>query len=339
MFGSQAFTRLRRASHRPVRRVRPFPMFGSQAFTRLRRASRLPFRWLRFAVPCRSSAFTRLRRASHFLLRGQEKVTKEKATPMPRSPGILPSDFASGLRGLLTAHPCAGSKLGAIPRAHPAGLSAPARRDIGAPFSAHPARPKQEQQQGQRQRQRQRRREMLLLLWLERAFGASGPLTRGAGAKEKPEGWPAGCGPVRRQSMDGLSANPVAPVRTPCARSALGARVRGGLSFGYFSLATQRKVTRSPQASESTGSTRRRETQPTKEKETPTPRPYDDSNDRGSKGKPIALGRASHNRMSERSSNERAHASLPARASSRRSRRAASQSEKRSMCRYSTGVV
>ena len=28
------------------------------------------------------------RRASHFLLRGQEKVTQEKATPMQRSPGI-----------------------------------------------------------------------------------------------------------------------------------------------------------------------------------------------------------------------------------------------------------
>ncbi|RDD80224.1 hypothetical protein DVJ77_18110 [Dyella tabacisoli] len=30
--------------------------------------------------------------SSHFLLNGQEKVTKEKATPMQRSPGILPCE-------------------------------------------------------------------------------------------------------------------------------------------------------------------------------------------------------------------------------------------------------
>ena len=88
-----------------------------------------------------SKAFTRLRRASYFLLRGQEKVTtalqeqrerrsrpagrragarsQEKATPMQRSPGILPSDSAQRLRGWLTVHPWTGSQLARIPASHP----------------------------------------------------------------------------------------------------------------------------------------------------------------------------------------------------------------------------
>ena len=40
--------------------------------------------------------------------------------------------------------------------------------------------------------------------------------------------------------------------RDPDGRKSVRRDRRGGLSFGYFSLATQRKVTRSPQASEST---------------------------------------------------------------------------------------
>ena len=40
---------------------------------------------------------------------------------MPRSPGILPSDFAIGLRGSPTAHPCADTELGAS-CARPCGL-------------------------------------------------------------------------------------------------------------------------------------------------------------------------------------------------------------------------
>jgi hypothetical protein len=44
------------------------------------------------------------RRASHFSLRGQREVTKRKATPIQRSPGILPCDCAQRLRGCLTVH-------------------------------------------------------------------------------------------------------------------------------------------------------------------------------------------------------------------------------------------
>src|SRR5271154_2568075 len=57
------------------------------------------------------------RRAGHFLLSGQEKVTKEKATPRARLAGILPSRCAIGLRGSLNVHPCTYSELARIVRA------------------------------------------------------------------------------------------------------------------------------------------------------------------------------------------------------------------------------
>jgi hypothetical protein len=79
------------------------------------------------------------RRASHFSLRGQREVTKRKATPKRWSPGsatapcvaLPPASMQSSCPatsrqdsgGSLTALPCAGSELGAILRAHPAGLS------------------------------------------------------------------------------------------------------------------------------------------------------------------------------------------------------------------------
>ena len=77
-----------------------------------------------------------------------------------------------------------------------------------------------------------------------------GPLDRGETAKEKSEGWPTRCGPVRRQSRDGLSANPVAGSRTWSTGTVRKARMWGGLLFGYFLLVTQEKVTRSLEASE-----------------------------------------------------------------------------------------
>ena len=67
-----------------------------------------------FTASMRRSA--RFQRAGHFLLRGQEKVTKEKATPAQRSPGILPSEFASALRGSLNAHPCTCNELARVVR-------------------------------------------------------------------------------------------------------------------------------------------------------------------------------------------------------------------------------
>jgi hypothetical protein len=105
------------------------------------------------------------RRASAFLLRGQEKGTKEKATPKRWSPGsatapcvaLPPASMQSscpptprqGSGGSLTAPPCADSKLGAIPRAHPAGLSYALPPPLRGPDSAHRARQCEEQSQSQ----------------------------------------------------------------------------------------------------------------------------------------------------------------------------------------------
>src|SRR5215813_5094557 len=76
------------------------------------------------------------------------------------------------------------------------------------------------------------------------ALDLPSPMRRRVG-EGKPAGWPAGRRPVFRQDRDVLSKNPVAHPRTFRA-SARKAPHRGGLSFGYFSLATQRKVTRCP---------------------------------------------------------------------------------------------
>ena len=60
---------------------------------------------------------------------------------------------------------------------------------------------------------------LALALTLCCCFGAqdaryAGPLDRGETVEEMSEGWPTRCGPVRRQSRDGLSANPGAGART-----------------------------------------------------------------------------------------------------------------------------
>jgi len=53
-----------------------------------------------------------------------------------RSPGILPSDFASGLRGSLSAHPCARSELARILRATLRAFPSHPRRATGGPVRA-----------------------------------------------------------------------------------------------------------------------------------------------------------------------------------------------------------
>jgi len=69
----------------------------------------------------------------------QRKVTERNTPQVARSPGILPSDFASGLRGSLSAHPCARNELARILRATLRAFPPPARRATGAPFGRHPA--------------------------------------------------------------------------------------------------------------------------------------------------------------------------------------------------------
>src|SRR4029079_7278851 len=87
-------------------------------------------------VQCFHSPFGR---AGNFSLLVQRKVTKRNTPQVARLPGILPSDFASGLRGSLSAHPCARSALARILRAPLRAFPPPARRATGAPFRRHPA--------------------------------------------------------------------------------------------------------------------------------------------------------------------------------------------------------
>jgi len=87
-----------------------------------------------------------------------------------------------------------------------------------------------------------KKRERLLL---RQDAARMGPLWRGEGVEEKPEGWRARCAPVRCMYMDVHSANPGAPSRTRRAGCPEGAPP-GCVSFGDFSLDKQRKVTRSP---------------------------------------------------------------------------------------------
>jgi hypothetical protein len=50
---------------------------------------------LALPVTFEARAFVLLRRASHFLSLAREKVTKERGTPLPRVPGVLPGKSAS----------------------------------------------------------------------------------------------------------------------------------------------------------------------------------------------------------------------------------------------------
>jgi hypothetical protein len=190
------------------------------------------------------------RRASHFSLRAQRKVTKRKSTPIQRSPGILPCDSAQRLRGCLTVHPWTGSQLARIPASHPVDLFSAATPPHRGPiyYASCAAKTKR----------------FSARFGFGFGFGSCscscfdahdaryrGPLDRGETAEELSEGWPTRCGPVRCQSRDGLSANPGAGSRTRSTGTVRRARVRGGLLFAYFLLATQEKVGRSPKASES----------------------------------------------------------------------------------------
>jgi len=75
-------------------------------------------------------------RAGNFSLLVQRKVTKRNTPQVARLPGILPSRFASGLRGSLNAHPCACSELARILRATLRAFPPPARRATGGPVWA-----------------------------------------------------------------------------------------------------------------------------------------------------------------------------------------------------------
>jgi len=272
--GSQAFTRLWRLTL--------FLRYGSQAFTRLRRASHPRFRWLRFAALCRSSTFTRLRRASHFSLRGQRKVTKRKATPTFAPDGLLSVRSPAVLTVNRPANNSAipGLRQFAFPRLPAPLLGAP----VGAPFQAK-ARASCAQKRAARRNgvSRSYKRKMI------QAHDLTPPITA-----FPPRLWRAGCafnGAPMARRVGGEKARRVGardraqfdaspgmdcqrtpePAREVGGQDARRPRHRGGLLFGYFLLATQEKVTRSPKASESLRSTHRKWTHPTNANVTRSP--------------------------------------------------------------------
>ena len=95
--------------------------------------------WVVVAQPewIHRQAFTRLRRATYFLLRGQEKVGKEKATPKRWSPGILPCDCAAGLRGFADSTSVCWQRTGRDPSRPPCG---PFLRPAATAYGARIAR-------------------------------------------------------------------------------------------------------------------------------------------------------------------------------------------------------
>jgi hypothetical protein len=234
-------------------------------------------------VRLQSGAFTRRRRASYFSLRGQREVTKRNAAPMQRSPGVLPSDSAQRLRGWLTVPPWTGSQLARIPASHPAGFSsatAPLHRGpshcascaaktkqpaalthfdvrasigIGADYCSSFSRAAGE--------------------GAESGWGATasapalrsgaqdarykGPVSGVGRAKERPERWAQWIAPSSLPAHGGAVSEPPQPCRVVARQDARRPPLWGALSFGYFSLSKQRKVTRSPKASESFSATPR----------------------------------------------------------------------------------
>src|SRR5690606_26727240 len=96
--------------------------------------------WFVFRSPVKSVSYRPSAGPSHFSLSGQREVTKRKATPVWRPPGILPYGSACGLRGFADSASCAG-RTRAHPCARPCGPCAPpARRQTVSPLTGHPGR-------------------------------------------------------------------------------------------------------------------------------------------------------------------------------------------------------
>ena len=144
-------------------------------------------------------------------------------------------------------------------------MSAPAARPCRPRLTASQGSEDQRQRQTQTQTQTQtQQQQMQLLLHLQ----AAGVVTLCSGARERaaldlhsPVQRRAGGGSARRvtgrmpvslASVHGWTVDkPRRPHADFAGIHARKARKRGGLSFGYFSLATQRKVTRPPKEDES----------------------------------------------------------------------------------------
>ena len=162
----------------------------------------------------------RVRRAGDFLLLAQEKVTKENA-PQSIAPFGHPAQRirVSGLVRL-TAHPCPGSRMSAIPRAHPAGVSARCRRNaMGTRKSRSSALLRAEAKSPPRRA-------------LDSALDLRVPVCRGEGRSEMPERSRARCARVRCLDREVQSTNPGLTSRTAVGGAASGVHFFWLLFFG-----------------------------------------------------------------------------------------------------------
>jgi len=202
------------------------------------------------------------RRPSHFLWRAQEKVTKEKGTPVRRPPGILPSGCVSLGRAFRRGS-CPGEKCAAsLPHSLRAFSSEPHRR-TGAPAEqrascAHFSKEQHQELQHRRKQMLARvqtltdgellltRRTAAIRVRAGRALLYRGPLGRGGWMEDQPAGWPTGSRPVFRQHRMCCRKTPES-TRAPAGQDARRARPRGAL-FSWLLLfwARKREVARAP---------------------------------------------------------------------------------------------
>ena len=175
--------------------------------------------------------------AGNFLLRGQEKVTKEKATPVLRFSSIHGRKVRSGRPGLPTRLPWrAGKWAQSIAPTLPGLIVRPSPQHRGPRSASMTA---------------------IMASFEARSNNLLRPLTRTGGAsKGAPRTRRADDGSVRRMARRMRASSPQAqgcafgeprrPFAHPEHMDVLRTCSRGGLSLGDFSLAKQREVTRAP---------------------------------------------------------------------------------------------
>ena len=201
-------------------------------------------------------------RESLSLCVAKEKVTKEKGHPAWRFPGIHARKVREPGAGFSKVRPCTCEKASASCRRPLRGLSSPSHRRTGAPAEQRAVPARTRCAAARRLQECGVRETRVFDLPFDLAFGSAfpivragcallypGPLCGGEGRSTGPQGDRQGC----RSFFAGAGCpveKPGRSSRTFRAGSPESAK-RGGLSFGYFSLATQRKVTRAPKAQQS----------------------------------------------------------------------------------------
>jgi|GEM_PF-2276846 len=189
-----------------------------------------------------------LRSASHFLLGGQEKVTKEKATPLGAC-RAMPGKSVSRGRAF-RPDSCPDEKAStsmSMPASRPCRPRLTAAQGSEKPLSPQPSPPRSGGEGAKSKSQSftpRAFRSGAATAYRVRATMARavpGPLCSGGRAEEKPEGWPAWMPASLSSGQDALSTNPVARTRTLRTGCPQGAEAGWPFSLATFSLATQRE--------------------------------------------------------------------------------------------------